>query len=75
MNDMAGSTHRHGVPLLSPCAAPRRCASGLRCAAIDLTAVGFGVVGLLAVTWIVAVLVWRFARPQVSALGAGGVTR
>ncbi|KAB1654580.1 HoxN/HupN/NixA family nickel/cobalt transporter [Pseudoclavibacter chungangensis] len=43
--------------------------------AIDLTAVGFGVVGLLAVTWIVAVLVWRFARPQVSALGAGGVTR
>ena len=30
--------------------------------ALDLNAVGFGIVGLFVVTWVVAVVVWRIGR-------------
>jgi nickel/cobalt transporter (NiCoT) family protein len=42
-------------------------------AGIDLNAVGFVIVGLFVLTWVVAVLIWRYARIEERWAAAGGV--
>lgn len=43
---------------------------------LDLNVVGFAIVGLFAVTWVVALAVWRYARIEerwaLSPAGSGG---